>query len=1198
MAITRGIKDKLNKYGLNLPVDRRTRAYKKILSENKWTDIQYQSYLKQVLKRYTKKEKEVVRQVQQQKFRQEVAEKVRERNTKVHYIREVHYIGSIYLKYFVKSSTRNSVQDTMLQVDAKISPAKLQAHIKNRVDDFIEEKMNSYEDIQKIVIQEQVNNVVPKQAGTKLQDIKMRDAGAGIIDGYKIQEWDTQTNRCIFDYIINKYGRVKGFIRWCQDYETLNEFFQKKCDTDTDYLEKGISTTELKEFCMHFNLPMYAIDDDKKCFDYHQPSTKNGKASGIVYRLCNNHFYPVEDRATIQKVVQSTHNIKSEVMSYDHKEIKEEEGKEIDETCTSSVEYVDNVLKTLCEFIKNKQIPDSFCWLKNELQSFKHKGITYITNENLDIVKTLCDNMGIEFDGQGLGTIIFDIYKEVYENERMPKSVHNPEVLETLRNAKRNRNHYGFVDEEVDMTADGFVDEEVDMTADGFVDEEVDMTADGFVDEEVDMTADYKAYDLIKCYRNAMYNPLDAWIMFDFNDCWEDFNKKYWKNLPTGLYYVETEDTMLFKKSNVYSNTIIEYAWKCNIPFRIIYQLIPKKKELLGKDYFRPLIDKIIEYSKGDEKIAKLPINMISGLLGKSETEGTRIHLNKDTEQIMSWLDTNANLGNSILMHKLPLEDNRFLYGVKKQFKSVETNIPMYIQILDHCNIMLHQMCSSINGHLVARKADCAVFKNIISDVKTSDEWGGMRECEVPTIHKVEVCEDYEMRIDEEWDEHNIDDSDDWKYINDILDNKGGLLLQGNAGNGKTWVAMNIIKQYGTRVKVLAPTNKAALNIGGNTIHLFLKMSEEGKVSSKLLNIIRDNYDLIVVDEISMIDADMWRRLCLLKQQANVKFLLLGDDKQCPPVEVDGLDSYFNHPAVRYLTNNQRNTLTIRKRYDEELYNMLQDVNDIDTKRFLFKETQVNICYYNDTAIFINKMWNDRLRTPTSLFIPMNEDDDKSQDMYVYEGLPVIAMKNKRDKEGIVWANSEKFYVCHFDNENIVLMTERPNDNGIKEPYVIDVAIDDFKHNFYLNYCCTTHKMQGETLTENFTIYDWKNMDTKLKYTALSRAKKPDQVYIFDGIVPRRPDTFVRNINKKLKGYKEQDKKNKLKNDIKVDDVKTLYQKQNGECKLCGCCMKQTYKNNDDKQFSVDRIDSKVGHVKENIQLLCWGCNRAKKNRF
>ena len=85
---------------------------------------------------------------------------------------------------------------------------------------------------------------------------------------------------------------------------------------------------------------------------------------------------------------------------------------------------------------------------------------------------------------------------------------------------------------------------------------------------------------------------------------------------------------------------------------------------------------------------------------------------------------------------------------------------------------------------------------------------------------------------------------------------------------------------------------------------------------------------------------------------------------------------------------------------------------------------------------------------------------------------------------------------------------------------------------------------------------------------------------------------------KKLKGYKEQDKIKRLKNDIKVADVKSLYEIQNGECKLCNCGMKKTYKCNDNIQFSVDRIDSTKGHIKGNIQLLCWGCNRSKKNRF
>ena len=34
MTITRGIKAKLDKYGLNLPTDRRTRAYSNILKKN------------------------------------------------------------------------------------------------------------------------------------------------------------------------------------------------------------------------------------------------------------------------------------------------------------------------------------------------------------------------------------------------------------------------------------------------------------------------------------------------------------------------------------------------------------------------------------------------------------------------------------------------------------------------------------------------------------------------------------------------------------------------------------------------------------------------------------------------------------------------------------------------------------------------------------------------------------------------------------------------------------------------------------------------------------------------------------------------------------------------------------------------------------------------------------------------------------
>jgi len=105
-------------------------------------------------------------------------------------------------------------------------------------------------------------------------------------------------------------------------------------------------------------------------------------------------------------------------------------------------------------------------------------------------------------------------------------------------------------------------------------------------------------------------------------------------------------------------------------------------------------------------------------------------------------------------------------------------------------------------------------------------------------------------------------------------------------------------------------------------------------------------------------------------------------------------------------------------------------------------------------------------------------------------------------------------------------------------------------------------------------------------------------------IVEYKPDlsrtlTFEENINKKLKAHLEYDTKKGYTNNITSDDVQTLFVKQNGECLKCGEFMKTCgYGKGDKKQFSIDRIDSKKGHTKDNIQLFCWCCNRAKKNRF
>jgi hypothetical protein len=218
--------------------------------------------------------------------------------------------------------------------------------------------------------------------------------------------------------------------------------------------------------------------------------------------------------------------------------------------------------------------------------------------------------------------------------------------------------------------------------------------------------------------------------------------------------------------------------------------------------------------------------------------------------------------------------------------------------------------------------------------------------------------------------------------------------------------------------------------------------------------------------------------------------------------------------------------------------------------------------------------------------------------MYIYKDLPVIARKTIN--KGDICINNETFEVLNFDDKFIYLGTIRPNEEGEETPHFIDIKVEDFMKLFSLNYCSTTHKAQGETITENFTIYDWKKMSEKCKYTAMSRAKNPQQISFGNiGDIKKEEKEFIKNIENKIKGHLKYDEEKGLKSDISVDKVLKLWEKQNGECLICNCNMKTiNYKANDEEQFSIDRVDSRLGHTDNNIQLLCLNCNRSKKNRF
>lgn len=877
-------------------------------------------------------------------------------------------------------------------------------------------------------------NLVPKIT-IPIANMRMTQAGALNYDGYNNQDWDTNTNKCVYDYIIYRYGNVKGLIKSCS-YEKLEEIFD-----NGNSLVEGVNTWGIRNFCVKFGIYLHALDEEEHRFMHYVPlKIKHKDYPPMIFKVSNGHFYPIP-KERIKNVLSLNQIIDgSTSMTYDIKSKKEKEKiNEEDIVVLKDTNLLDEISKIINT---HNKLPCKNIFAKDGIvQMFQFEGKTYALENNILVCKNICENMGIEYSGQKLPNILKLIIEECGD---IKPSFHNPHTFQTLLKAKSNRNHYGLIDNNC-----------------------LDLMKDGY------------ARDINKCYTSVMYNPKNEWIRYDFNDCWEKYDGK----LKTGLYYIKTQDTTLFKKSDIYSNTIIEKAMTTNIDFDIKYQLIPSYTE--KKNKLRVIIDKILEYTNNDKSVYKLLINMLSGLLAKTRVSTGKYSINNNLSQIWAFIHKYPDM--QMHIHKVPNTDY-YLYGAEKELSLTENNIGMYIQILDQANIKLYDMVKDMGGRLICRNVDCAVVyyeKNVKCKLKNSKKWGENDVCKVPQITKVEeiIIKDYKFKIDD-WKDYDIGDSDDWEKIKDIFINEGGLLLQGDAGKGKTYVAKKIASCL-DKVKKIAPTNKASLNLKGSTIHKFLNLNTDGDISTKRLNTIKKTIDYIIVDEISMITKELWNKLVFVKQSTGVKFLLLGDDKQLPPVECEQIKDYFNHPAVKYLCNNNRNVLQVLKRYNPELKKKLDDIDNIDINMFEFRENKVNIAYTNKTRKLVNKRWNEELKTDNSLFIP-SDDDEMSQDMWIYEGLPVICKKN--DKKGD-YLNNETFIVDGFDDKNIYISNERVNDDDEIYTHKMNVKIEEFIKLFYLNYCSTIHKIQGTTIKEPFTIWDWNNkyMSIKAKYTALSR---------------------------------------------------------------------------------------------------------------
>lgn len=906
------------------------------------------------------------------------------------------------------------------------------------------------------------------------------------------------------------------------------------------YLSNGINSLMLKKWCILKNISMYGLDIDSQVFIKHV--AKNTKLSALVYYCLNSHMYIITDENYIKHISSIEREDNDVIMTNIFREI--EEGDNYNE-----VEFLENIPVEELKKYKEKHIIYNVNMLNDlfydyyklyksipNVKQMKNHNIISMVDDNKNVLladhnkndiqkidyKTiieLCKKIKIPFRNQTISSIISEYEKICFEEPRIKITpalyieIVSKQEMKCNKCNKEDKKKLQ-IDHIKPLASGGSNDisnlqalcaschkiktqEEkengeyikIDNTKSSFNNTVNEIYKSDlmkrwafieYVNDNVE-TGKIRYYDMNKTRKNLVCHSQYQLPVFSVLDDVEEFDGE----IKTGIYFVETDNYFPLRGNRWYSHACVLECIKLNIIdlSNIKYQVVASFN--VAPHYFSSFIDKVYK-NFGD--LSKIAVNSWIGCFMKQSVEKNNVRFSPSFDDASYFFTKYPNSHVSY--------NDLYEISFKQNIEYEEVRTPFYHQIVDLEAVELYKLEQEIikyNGKIIYRNTDCikAIFDDNNEFPYKNYFWD---EEKTTPKYKLEDNKDDKSIIERMAGETSTEKYEyqpkKWNNVNEW--NMNSILINGRAGTGKSYTVNRIIKylkESDIKFVAVAPTNKASHIIGGQTIHKYFASYFNNKKS--LYDRMKD-VKYIIIDEISMVKEIYYKAFISIKRMfPDLKFIIAGDFEQLLPVNdryIKG--NYEKSEALKELCDFNLLHLTECKRANTELFNICLNVNKVKKGDFNNIETNKCLSFTNEKRMEINtKCMNEFLRKKKKSGVEFKklEHDKNSQDVSIYSGMPIIARITNKEFDVM---NNETFTIKQINKKSKQILVSS-FDKELIIPY------DEFQRLFYIAFCITVHKSQGETYNEPYTIYEWGKFDNRMKYVALSRAADKNYINIY-----------------------------------------------------------------------------------------------------